>query len=95
MLEETNARQILMMGENDLLLLLEKYYDRIVEDKKVEPEWISAPEAKALLKIKSSTTLIKYKNEGLIKYSELGPRHILFSRSSILEFISSRAKETF
>ncbi len=95
MFENLDAKQVLVMDETTLLRALEHMYIKIVADKKIEPEWISASEAKTLMGIKSSTTLISYKNQGLIRYSTLSNKRILYSRSSIMEFISSRAKETF
>jgi len=88
------ARQVLVMDEASLLSFLDRFYDKVASAKNLEPEWLSSKEAKKLLGIKSDSTLISYKNQGFIAFSELGSRHHLYSRTSILQFISSRANKT-
>lgn len=76
-------------------------YDRLVADIKeklsLKPrdKWIDCDEAMSMLKIKSKTTLQKFRDEGQIRYSELGPRMFLYDVDSIDAFIEKRAKNTF
>lgn len=61
-----------------------------------EEEWISAAKAKALLGIKSDTSLQSLRNNGSIVFSQSpGGRVILYSRRSILAYISSNKKDKF
>jgi len=75
--------------------LVEKVLDRLQTNSEVLPKWIDEEEAKALLHVKSKTTIQKLRNEGLIRYSQLGKKMILYDRDSILAYIETNAKSTF
>lgn len=49
----------------------------------------------SMLKIKSKTTLQKFRDEGKIRYSEVGPRLFLYDSDSINAYIEKRVKEPF
>jgi hypothetical protein len=76
-------------------------YNRLVADIKkqlgVKPrdKWIDDEEAMSMLKIKSKTTLQKFRDEGKIRYSEVGPRLFLYDSDSIDAYIEKNAKNTF
>jgi len=75
--------------------LVEQVLDKL-EAKRTEPQkWIDDDETMSLLNIRSKTTLQKLRDEGKIRYSQLGKKMILYDRDSILEYIESNAKETF
>jgi len=59
------------------------------------PKWIDETEAKSLLYIKSKTTLQKLRDNGLIRFSQLGKKMILYDRDSILKYIEENTKNTF
>lgn len=60
----------------------------INEKKQAESsDWISIDEAKKLLPYKSKTSWQKFRDEGIIKFSQSG-RTIVYSRKSILEFLN-------
>jgi len=48
-----------------------------------------------MLHITSKTTLQRYRDEGFIRYTQPSRKVILYGRQSILEFLESKAKDTF
>lgn len=91
MLEYLDEKKILMLSGRDLLLLLDTFYEMIKHEHDIkEDEWIDAETAKSILKVKS-TTLYKLRSSNAIKISQFGS-NILYSRSSINEFISKNIK---
>jgi hypothetical protein len=54
--------------------------------------WLDESEAMELLKIRSRTTLKKYREDGNIDYRRLSPKQIIYRRESILLFIENSAK---
>jgi hypothetical protein len=57
--------------------------------------WIDGTETMQLLRITSKTTLQKLRNEGKIRFSQIGKKLILYDRVSILNYIESHAKNIF
>lgn len=76
-------------------------YNKLVADIKKQlgakprDKWIDDEEAMSMLKVKSKTTLQKFRNEGKIRYSEVGPRLFLYDSDSIDAYIEKHAKNTF
>ena len=62
---------------------------------KHQERWIDDKDAMALLGVKSKTTLQKYRDEGLIRFSQPTRKTILYDRNSIMEFIEDNAKNPF
>lgn len=58
-------------------------------------KWIKKKEAKRLLRIKSDTTLQKFRDEGHIRYSQPEKKHILYDRDSINDYLEAHAREPF
>jgi len=58
-------------------------------------KWIDKKEAKRLLRIKSDTTLQKWRDEGHIRFSQPERKHILYDRDSINAYIEAHAIEPF
>lgn len=58
-------------------------------------EWISGAEAMTMLHIKSKTTLQTLRDTGKIRYSQPQKRIIVYSRTSINEYLELNAEETF
>ena len=59
------------------------------------PKWIDEKEAKALLHVKSKTTMQKLRDEGNVRFSQLSKKMILYDRESVMEYIELNAKDTF
>lgn len=76
-------------------------YNKLVADIKKQlgakprDKWIDDEEAMSMLKIKSKSTLQKFRDEGKIRYSEVGPRLFLYDSDSIDAYIEKRAQNTF
>jgi hypothetical protein len=51
--------------------------------------WINEKIAMELLQVKSKTTFARYRDTGKIKFRKLSSKHILYKRTSILEFIEN------
>ena len=89
-------RSLIIIDEGNLEELVEQVAERLLEKLKVPQEqWIGDKEAMRLLGIKSTTTLQKYRDEGLIRFSQPSKKIIQYDRFSIDEFLEKNAKETF
>jgi len=76
--------------------LIEEVVVRINQDSaKREDRWIDDKETMRLLNIKSKTTLQKFRDQGVIRFSQIGKKVILYDRESIMTFIDSKAKNMF
>ncbi len=62
---------------------------------KPRDKWIDGNEAMAMLRIKSKTTLQKFRDEGKIRYSQPEPRTILYDADSIDAFLEKHANNTY
>lgn len=91
-----NRLDIICLESEAFYALIDEVVNRLKEKNTLEQEkWISDSEAMQLLHISSKTTLQKYRDEGLIRYSQPSKKVILYDRNSILEFINTKAKDTF
>ena len=91
-----NRLDIICLESEAFYALIEEVVSRLQEKNSQEHErWISDAEAMQLLHISSKTTLQKYRDEGLIRFSQPSKKVILYDRDSILEFINTKAKDTF
>ena len=91
---QTNLN-IICLESQAFYALVEEVVSRIKSTNKDNPKWIDDDEdVMELLKIKSKTTLQNLRDEGKIRFSQLGRKMILYDRESILEYIESYAKET-
>lgn len=91
-----NRLDVICLESEAFYALIEEVVNRLKEKSEQEQEkWISDAEAMQLLHISSKTTLQKYRDEGLIRFSQPSKKVILYDRNSILEFINTKAKDTF
>lgn len=58
-------------------------------------KWIDGEEAMLKLKIKSTTTLQRLRDEGKIRFSQPQKKIILYDRDSINDYIEKHAREIF
>jgi hypothetical protein len=63
--------------------------------KDIPAKWIDGEEAILQLKIKSTTTLQKLRDEVKIRISQPRKKIILYDRDSIMEYIEQYVRETF
>lgn len=75
--------------------LVAEVVEKMMEQCKEQPKWVSAEEAMEILKITSKTTLHKLKNEGHIKFSQPMKKLIVYHRQSILDYLEKHSKEPF
>jgi len=94
-LESQSNLQIICLESQAFYAFVEEVISRLEGSNKKDPKWIDDEDVMKLLKIKSKTTLQKLRDEGKIRFSQLGRKMILYDRESILEYIESNAKETF
>lgn len=84
------------MESDAFYALIEEVVERVNKEQDLEKdEWISDVEAIRLLRISSKTTLQKYRDEGKIRFSQLGRKSILYDRQSLMDFIEANARDTF
>jgi len=88
--------EVVCLQEEAFYALFDKVVEH-VESKRVDKpdKWVDGEEAMLLLKIKSTTTLQKLRDEGKIRFSQPQRKIILYDRDSINEYIESHARETF
>jgi uncharacterized protein (DUF488 family) len=91
-----NRLDIICLESEAFYALVEEVVGRLKEKHNIEHEkWISDEEAMKLLHVSSKTTLQKYRDEGYIRFSQPTKKLILYDRDSILEFLNTKAKDTF
>ena len=92
----SNRLDIICLESAAFYALVEEVVNRLNEKNNIGQEkWIDDEEAMKLLHITSKTTLQKYRDEGLIRFSQPSKKVILYDRESILDFINSKSKDTF
>lgn len=91
-----NRLDIICLESEAFYALVEEVVNRLKEKNGIEQErWINDEEAMKLLHVSSKTTLQKYRDEGLIRFTQPSRKLILYDRASILEFLNTKAKDTF
>lgn len=94
--EFANRLDIICLESEAFYGLIEEVVLRLKEKNNIEHEkWIDDTEAMQILHISSKTTLQKYRDEGSIRFSQPSKKVILYDRNSILEFLNTKAKDTF
>lgn len=88
---------VIVLDGEQLEEFVQKLVTEIKSQLKTAPhsKWIDGDEAMQMLRIKSKTTLQKFRDEGKIRFSQPEPRIILYDRDSIEAFIEKHAKDTF
>lgn len=88
--------EVVCLQEEAFYALFDKVVEHIEFNRKDVPsKWIDAEEAMILLKIKSTTTLQKLRDDGKIRFSQPQKKIILYDRGSIAEYIEQHVRETF
>ena len=95
--EHTTQFKVICLETEAFYSLVEQVTKRIQKDKASsrKERWVDDKEAMQVLKITSKTTLQKYRNEGQIRYSQIGKKVILYDRQSLERFIERNAKNEF
>lgn len=87
--------EVVCLESHALDKLIDSVVERLMEQRKEKPKWLSGSEAMSLLKVSSKTTLQKLKNEGHIKYSQPMKKHVLYDRQSILDYLERHSHSAF
>ena len=88
--------EVVCLQEEAFYTLFDKVVEHVEAKRNDAPaKWIDGEEAMTLLKIKSTTTLQKLRDEGKIRFSQPQKKIILYDRESINEYIEKHVRETF
>lgn len=91
-----NRLDIICLESEAFYALIDEVVQRLKEKNGIAQEkWINDEEAMKLLHISSKTTLQRYRDEGLIRFSQPSRKLILYDRNSILDFLNTKAKDIF
>jgi hypothetical protein len=94
--EFSNNLNIICLESKAFYALVEQVVERMNEKNGVEKvKWIEDSEAMKLLGISSKTTLQKYRDEGLVRFTQPSRKVILYDRDSIMDFLEQHAKDRF
>lgn len=95
-MERKNTMEVICLENEAFYSLIEKvikHFDRKISE--VDDKWISDVEAMRLLRIKSKTTLQKFRDTGKIRFSQPEKKIILYDRYSILDHLEQNSRDTF
>ena len=88
--------QVVCLQEEAFYALFDKVIEHVEAKRKDEPaKWVDGEEAMGLLKIKSTTTLQKLRDQGQIRFSQPQKKIIIYDRDSINNYIEKHANEIF
>jgi len=88
--------QVVCLQEEAFYALFDKVVEHVEANRKEKSNrWIDGEEAMRELRIKSTTTLQKLRDEGKIRFSQPQKKIILYDRDSIVEYIEQHVRETF
>ncbi|MEO9804809.1 MAG: helix-turn-helix domain-containing protein [Reichenbachiella sp.] len=89
-------KNIIMIEEGDLDELVNQVSRRLIAQHTAPVErWIDTDEAMKKLRIKSKTTLQKYRDEGRIRFHQKDKKTILYDQFSINKYLENNAHDTF
>lgn len=87
--------EVICLQSEAFYKLVEDVAERLLEQRKEHPKWISGEEAMEMLRITSRTTLQKIKNEGHVKFTQPMKKVILYERQSVLDYLEKHSQEPF
>ena len=88
--------QVVCLQEEAFYALFDKVIEHVETKRKDIPDkWIDGEEAMSILKIKSTTTLQKLRDEGKVRFTQPQRKIILYDRDSLNDYLEKYAHETF
>ena len=88
--------EVVCLQKEAFYALFDKVVEHVESKRKNAPaKWIDSVEAMIELKIKSTTTLQKLRDEVKIRFSQPQKKIILYDRDSIIDCIERHVRETF
>ena len=88
---------VICLESDAFYALIDHVVDHVKKENSLpkEDDWIDKEEAMKLLRIKSETTLQKYRDEFRIEYNPINRRTFVYSRSSIKKYLNKNIKKAF
>jgi hypothetical protein len=92
-----NSIEIICIESEAFYKLIDEVVQHVKKDlpQQSPDKWISADEAKKMLRIKGRTTLQKMRDEGRIRFTQPQPKVILYDADSIREYLEDFVYEPF
>lgn len=88
--------EVICLEDKAFYQLIETVVERLQERQpEISEKWVSKKECMQLLKITSSTTLQKLRDEGQIRFTQPQPKLILYDRASLDAYLEKHVKNTF
>ncbi|MCH8904450.1 MAG: helix-turn-helix domain-containing protein [Bacteroidetes bacterium] len=88
------SEDIIHITSDALFKLVDEVVNRLKKENGIDDDpWVGTEETMRILKISSKTTLQKFRDEGKIRFSKTGPKHILYFRQSLYDFLEKHSKE--
>jgi len=88
--------QVVCLQEEAFYALFDKVIEHVeAKRKNKQNKWIDGDEAMHILRIKSTTTLQKLRDEGKIRFTQPQKKIILYDRDSLNDYLENHARETF
>ena len=88
--------EVICLEDEAFYALLEQVVQRIKGKEGIqEDKWISTEEAMHKLRIKSTTTLQKLRDEGKIRFSQTEKKLILYALESIYDYLNKHTTTPF
>lgn len=87
--------EVICLEEPAFFDLIEKVVARLRPQGETLDEWVPPGEAMRLLNVKSKTTMQSLRDNGKVRFSQPEKKIILYSRTSINEYLEANARNTF
>lgn len=87
--------EVICLEEPAFYSLIEKVVARLGVKAPDQEEWLSPESAMKLLNVKAKSTMQDLRDRGKIRFSQPQKKIILYSRSSINEYLEANAQNTF
>lgn len=87
--------EVICLEEPAFFDLVEKVVARLRPQGEISDEWVKPSEAMRLLNVRSKTTMQSLRDKGKVRFSQPEKKIILYSRSSISEYLEANARNTF
>lgn len=88
--------KVILINEDAFFELIDRVVEHINKNTNTKSaKWLTTEEAMLRLNISSKTTLQRYRDESMIRYSQLGRKIILYDSQSIDELLERNAQEPF
>ncbi len=84
------------LESDDLMKIRNIMREELQASKLLEnPQYISENQLKKLLNVKAKSTILNLRNQGLITFSAVTKKNLIYEYESVLNFIRSRSNHAF